>query len=144
MKNTIITIFDTSVVFYVSVLFILHTLVVSEINISLIESVFVLSTIAYGTIPYIIFGFIIGLLTKQNVIESLFPLRLNNSFRVMIAIQIVWHLILWNDSFKHPLSYDFKFIPFRRYFIKDLPLYIWFLRVFFQRLFLTKLDRQKI
>lgn len=131
MKKKLTTLADVTIVIYLIILFIARIFVV-EINIGFPNSIVVLSRIS-NTIPLILVGLLIGLLKKENIAESIYPIRLNNGFRIMIIIQIVFHLILWNDFFQHPLSYDFKNVSFRRYFIKDLPLYVWLLRVYFQR-----------
>ena len=134
MKKNLLVILDTTIAVVLFFLFVYHTLVVIGINIGNPNSLFVLSEISLSNLPLILIGFLICLLRKENVFENVYPIQFNKSFRVMIVIQLCWYFIMWKDSFVHPISYDFNRISFRRSLIKDLPLYIWLLRVYFKRL----------
>ena len=134
MKRTLLTTIDTTITAILFVLFIYHTLVVSGVNMGNPNTLFILSEITLSSLPLILIGFLVCLLRKENVFDNIYPIQFNKSFRVMIVIQLCWYFIMWKDSFVHPISYDFNRISFRRSLIKDLPLYIWFLRVYFQKL----------
>ena len=133
MKKYLLLILDTAILLYICMLFIISALSKSNIDIGLPNLIIQLSSIS-NILSFVIIGFVICLLRKENVFENVFLPKLNNEFRLILLITIIFHLILFIDSFKHPISYDFNRISFRRSFIKDLPLYIWFLRVYFQRL----------
>jgi len=140
MKRTLLTI-DTTITAILFVLFIYLTLVVSGVNMGNPNTLFTLSEISLSSLPIILIGFLICLLRKENVFDNVYPIQFNKSFRIMIIIQLCWYIIMWKDSFVHPLAYDFDRLSLRKSIIKDLPLYIWFLRVYFQRLIVIEKNR---
>ena len=138
MKKTLLITIDTTITAILCVLFIYHTLVVNGVNMGNPNTLFTLSEITLSSLPLILIGFLICLLRKENVFDNVYPIQFNKSFRIMIVIQLCWYSIMWKDSFIHPLAYDFDRVSLRKSIIKDFPLYIWFLRVYFQRLIIIE------
>jgi len=133
-NNLLIRCVDLAVVLYYVFLLALQLVSFFKIGDCLPPEALILIGIANTVIWQTVFGYLIYLIPVNEVFESFQKLYLNERFRLYIIIQIVFGLVLFQDSFIHPSIYDFAKKPFSKSYIKDIPFYIWLLGVFFKRI----------
>jgi len=132
--NVLIRCIDVAILAYYFFLLVLQLISFFKTDNFLPPEALILIGITNTVIWQTFLGFMIYLIPVNEMFENLQNLSLNKRFRLYIIIQIVFGLVLFQDSFIHPSTYNFAKKPFSKSYIKDIPFYIWLLGVFFKRI----------
>ncbi len=134
MKSRILSYLDViiTLIYLVSGLTILTGLL--SFNSSTSNLINIFFSISHTTIPLILGFILIGAVKFKSLLNNMWPITFEISFRIAMSIQLLWHIIIVYNSTQLSHEVYYTTISVKQTVIIQLPILIWLVRTFIKRI----------
>lgn len=134
MKSRILSYLDViiTLIYLVSGLTILTRLL--SFNSSTSNLINIFFSISHTTIPLILGFILIGAVKFKSLLNNMWPITFEISFRIAMSIQLLWHIIIVYNSTQLSHEVYYTTISVKQTVIIQLPILIWLVRTFIKRI----------